>query len=101
MRDKATSKRHTEAAQTLAIEALAWLAAEPERIGRFLAMTGIGPEDIRQAAREPQFLAGVLEHIISDERILLEFAVHTQVDPPTVERARAVLGGTTWERDIA
>jgi Protein of unknown function (DUF3572) len=43
------------AAESLAIAALAFLAAEPGRLGRFLALTGIGPESIRAAAHQPQF----------------------------------------------
>ena len=32
-----------EAAQTLAVSALSFLASEPEHLGGFLAATGIGP----------------------------------------------------------
>ena len=46
---------------------LAFIAADPERLGRFLAATGIGPADIRAAAREPLFLAGVLDHLANNE----------------------------------
>src|SRR5213593_3650327 len=91
--------RQREGAQALAIAALSYLAAEPEQLGRFLALSGIGPEKIRDAAREPHFLAGVLEHICSDERLLLDFAKYAEIKPPEVERARAALGGT-WERDL-
>jgi hypothetical protein len=87
------------AAQALAVEALAFLAAEPERIGRFLALTGIGPDALRTAARDPDFLNGVLEYVTGDEPLLLEFAEHVQIKPGAVERARATLGGT-WERDM-
>ena len=87
-----------DAAQALAVEALAFLAAEPERLGRFLALTGMGPGDLRTAAREPDFLDGVLEYVTSDEPLLLAFAEHVQIKPTAVERARAELGGT-WERD--
>src|SRR5665213_2553571 len=87
------------AAQALAVEALAFLAADPERIGRFLALTGIGPDALRTAAREPDFLNGVLEYVTGDEQLLLAFAEHVQIKPGAVERARATLGGT-WERDV-
>ncbi len=88
-----------EAAQALAIAALGYLAAEPERIGAFLALSGIGPEAIRDAAREPHFLAGVLEHVASDERLLVAFAAEAGVKPEAIVRAQAALGGI-WERDI-
>ncbi len=87
------------AAEELAIAALGFIAAEPERLGRFLAVTGIGPESIRDAAREPQFLGGVLDHIAGDERLLLAFASENELDPNEVIRARDMLAGH-WERDV-
>jgi hypothetical protein len=87
-----------EAAESLAIAALAYLASEPEYLGRFLAGSGIGPERIREAARDRGFLAGVLDHISEDEALLLAFARHAGIHPAEVERARAALGGI-WERD--
>jgi hypothetical protein len=87
------------AAEELAIAALGFIAAEPERLGRFLAATGIGPDSIRAAAREPRFLAGVIDHIASDEPMLLAFATERGIDPNDVMRARDVLAGRRWERD--
>jgi hypothetical protein len=90
-----------EVAETLAIQALAFLAGEPEQLGRFLAITGIGPEAIRGAAREPQFLAGVLEYVSGDEPLLVAFATQIGIDPADVARACAALGGRTNDRDLA
>ncbi|MGI8525597.1 MAG: DUF3572 domain-containing protein [Pseudolabrys sp.] len=89
-----------EAAETLAIQALNYIAADAERLGRFLALTGIGPGEIRAAAREPGFLAGVLEHVAGHEKMLVEFAAETGIDPAEVGKARVVLGGPAWEREV-
>ncbi|BCJ91132.1 hypothetical protein IZ6_18670 [Terrihabitans soli] len=80
-------------ASELAVSALVFLAADPERLGRFLALSGIDPQTIRLAAKEPGFLAGVLEHISGDEKLLLAFAEENQVRPQEVSRARALLAG--------
>jgi hypothetical protein len=88
-----------EAAEALAVAALSFLAAEPEHLGAFLAATGIGPQDIRAAARDPHFLGGVLDHFATDESLLLAFARHQDIDPNEIGRARAALGGD-WERDL-
>jgi hypothetical protein len=88
-----------EAAEALAIQALAYVAGEPERLGRFLAVTGIGPDRIREAARESHFLAGVLDHVLDDERLLVAFAADAKIDPAEVARARDALG-RRWERDV-
>lgn len=87
-----------EAAQALGIMALTWLASDPERIGDFLAASGVGPEALRQGARDPDFLAGVLDHIAAEDGRIIAFADHAEVTPDTVNRARHVLG-SDWERD--
>ena len=89
-----------EAAESLAIQALAFLAADDARLGRFLAVTGIGPQDIRAAANEPQFLAGVLEYLTGDEPLLLEFAAQAGASPTEITRACALLERAPWERDL-
>src|SRR5690349_23505511 len=42
-------------------------------LDRFLAVTGIGPDQIRAAAGEPGFLAGVLAYLASDETLATAF----------------------------
>ena len=88
-----------QAAETLAVAALAFLASEPEHLGGFLAATGVGPDQIRNAARDPSFLSGVLDHFSGNEPLLTAFAQHQGIDPTEVERARAALG-SVWERDL-
>ena len=97
---KADRKQRQRAAEALAIAALGFIAAAPERLGRFLAMTGIGPASIRAAARAPHFLAGVLDHVAGDERLLLAFAAQNEIDPNEVSRARDMLAGRHWEREV-
>jgi len=89
-----------EAAEALAIQALTFIAAEPERLGRFLATTGIGPAEIRAASREPGFLAGVLEHLSTDEPLLAAFAAEAGFAPDDIVKAYAALGGEPWEREV-
>jgi hypothetical protein len=88
-----------QAAETLAVAALGFLASEPEHLGGFLAATGVGPDQIRNAARDPSFLSGVLDHFSGNEPLLVAFAQHQGIDPTEVERARVALGNV-WERDL-
>jgi hypothetical protein len=85
--------------EELAVAALGFLAGEPERLGRFLALSGLGPESLRAAARQPEFLAGVLNHMLGDEKLLLAFAQHAEIDAEEVARAQRALSGQPWERD--
>ena len=80
-------------AESLAIQALAFIAGESERIGPFLAVTGIGPDMIRAAAREPDFLAGVLDYLAGDEALLVAFATAADINPFDIPVARDILAG--------
>jgi hypothetical protein len=82
-----------ELGEKLAISALAFLAQDPERLGAFLSQSGIGPQMIRKAAADPAFLAGVLDHVVADEPLLLAVADYAGVSPETVEQAHLALSG--------
>ena len=80
-----------ETAETLAIQALGFIAEEPERLSRFLAFTGIEAQSLRDAAQEPNFLLGVLDHLAGDEGLLTEFAAQREIAPEIVTAARDLL----------
>lgn len=96
------SRRHLTAdiAETIAIQALNFIAGDADRLGRFLAITGIGPTEIRAASGQPGFLAGVLEYLLADEHLVTEFANHAAIDPAEVGQAHLALGGAQWEREV-
>ena len=80
-------------AETLALQALAWLAGDPDRLEPFLALSGLGPGNLRAAAREPGFLLGVLDHICGNESLLLDLAGNLSLNPESIARARQRLAG--------
>lgn len=73
--------------ETVAIQALGFIAADPELLPRFLALTGIEASAIRHAAREPGFLAGVLQFILAHEPTLLRFCEEARLAPAAVSAA--------------
>jgi hypothetical protein len=99
-RGKVDRQARQDAAMALAIEALGYLAGDPEHLERFLALSGISPGDIRTAARAPDFLAGVLDHVAGDERLLRAVAAHAGVAPEEIDTARQALSGGEWQRDV-
>jgi hypothetical protein len=88
-----SSRQSAASAEAIAIEALGFLASDPEQLGRFLSLTGLGPETIRRAADEPGFLAAVLDHIAGDETLLLSFAANAGLSPALIGGAREQLAG--------
>jgi hypothetical protein len=89
-----------QAACDLAIEALGYIAGDPELLARFLAMTGLDPGAIRAAAAQPDFLLGVLEYVCGDERLLVAFATHADIGPEEIETAKQALAGADWEGNV-
>lgn len=89
-------------AEALAVNALGFVASDPELLPRFLAITGIEAGSIRQAAREPGFLAGVLHFILAHEPTLMRFAEETGTPPAAVGKALRALpsGDDNYEASI-
>lgn len=82
-----------EMAEIVAIQALSFLAADPERLGRFLSESGIGPQTLRASASDPKFLAGVLDFIMRDDHTVKAFAESSHLSPETIAAASEALGG--------
>lgn len=97
---KQAPKATREAAEAVAIQAFTYIAGDIERLGRFLAVTGVGPAEIRAASAEPGFLRGVLEYLISDEALLTAFAADSGLRPEDPVKALVALGGSHWEREV-
>lgn len=81
------------AAETTAIAALGFLAADESRLERFLALSGLGPHNLRRAAADAGFLTAVLDYLVADEGLLVAFAAEQGLEPAIVARARETLGG--------
>ena len=82
-----------EAAQSLALEALAYLAADERRLGALLVQAGWALADLRARLSDPVVLAGVLDFLLSDERLVLGFCEATGASPEAPMRARRALPG--------
>ena len=95
------SKRNPrEVAEIVAIQALSFVAGDPERLGAFLAESGIGPETLRGAAADPRFLASVLDFIMRDDASVKAFADVSQLHPTNIAAAHQALNDPEWERDV-
>jgi len=89
-----------EVAEIVAVQALSFIAGDPERLGRFLAESGIGPQTLRSAAADPQFLASVLDFVMRDDATVKAFASASQLPPTNIAAAHQVLSDPQWERDV-
>jgi len=80
-------------AEALGLEALGWIAGQPELAGVFLGTTGGTADDLRTRAGDPEFLGFVLDFLLSDEAALLAFCEDARLAPDRPMRARASLPG--------
>ncbi len=88
-----------EAAETIGLQALAFLAEDETRIGQFLGTTGIAPDDLGARAQSSDLLLAVLDYISSDESLLLMFAANAGIPPEDFAPALALLSGHARTRD--
>ncbi|WP_259782832.1 DUF3572 domain-containing protein [Aestuariispira ectoiniformans] len=82
-----------EQAELLAASALSFIAQDTDRMGRFLAMTGVGPMEIRERVSDPVFMGGVLDFLLNYEPDLIEFIEFAGVEPDFPKMARRALPG--------
>jgi Protein of unknown function (DUF3572) len=78
----------TDAAETQAIAILGFLASDPERLGRFLTLTGVDPGDIRRLMKEQGFWQAIFDHLFDDESLLLAYCAEQQILPASLVRIR-------------
>ncbi len=90
-----------EVSEIVAIQALTFIAGDPERLGLFLSETGIGPETLRSSARDPEFLVNVLDFILRDDATVKAFSNSSQLHPTTIQAARQALGDPQWNPEAS
>jgi hypothetical protein len=81
------------AAETIALKALAHLAAEGGALVSFLTFSGLGLDDLRARAGNPELLAGVIDFVLSDEALCARFLAAEDLNPHMLHAARRALPG--------
>ena len=94
LRDRAMRGPMTDdRAAAMALQALAFLAADEDVTQRFIDLTGASRDSLRERADEPDFLVSVLDFLLSDEGLLIRFCGGVEIDVRAVHMARHVLSG--------
>ncbi len=82
-----------DAAETLALKALAWLVGNEDLLPVFLGTTGAGENDLREQAGDPAFLGSVLDFLMMDDAWVIAFSDANATPYDHVMLARAALPG--------
>jgi len=93
----AQKKVTVKEAETVALGALSYLAADDERLARFLETTGLRPDTLRAAASSAGFLVAVLDYVAHDEPLLLGLSAFLQTKPKSIMAARWTLSPSEFE----
>ncbi|MDJ0821907.1 MAG: DUF3572 domain-containing protein [Paracoccaceae bacterium] len=82
-----------ETAETIGLQAVAWLAAHDELLPVFLGSTGASEADFREGLQDPDFQGSVLDFILMDDAWVQQFCAAQELAPDMPMRARASLPG--------
>jgi len=82
-----------DSAEVLATEALAWLVGNEDLLPTFLAATGAAGAELRDRARDAEFLASVLDFLLMDDAWIVAFCESSNYAYDFPLRARAALPG--------
>jgi len=80
-----------QSAEELALKALGFLANSPDNLDAFLATTGINDLELRERAEEPVVLAAVLDFMLRNEQLLIDFCDGASIRARDVHVAHHVL----------
>jgi hypothetical protein len=82
-----------ERAEVLALEGLGWLAGQDDAIQRFLNQSGIDAASLRETAGSREMDVAVLDFLLGNEDLLLQFCQSASIAPKQMHLARHLLGG--------
>ena len=82
-----------ESAETLALQAIAFLADDDERLYRFISTCGLTAQDLHHAVGDSAALAGILDYILGDDALVVGFADYADLPPEAPAAARRALPG--------
>jgi hypothetical protein len=84
---------NAEQAETVALQALGWVLSDEDRTLMFMGMTGADLGSLRQRAGDADVLCSVMDFVLSDDRMVLEFAASAGLAADAVPMARYALPG--------
>lgn len=88
---KKTAAKRSSDPEVMGLKAVSYIAADEDRLSRFVALTGCGQDDLRARLADPAFLGGALDFVMGDEALAAEFADQEGLSPEDFQVLRAKL----------
>ncbi|MCY3878351.1 MAG: DUF3572 domain-containing protein [Rhodobacteraceae bacterium] len=79
--------------EIIAIRSLEWLARDEDLMRGFLTATGTDLAEVSERAESPEFLAAVLDYLLSSDRNVTSFCEECGIPPEAPMAARQLLPG--------
>lgn len=73
--------------QTVALQAIAWIVSDSGRAERFLALTGLDPDQLREGLMHAPVQSAALDHLLAHEPDLVAFAAESGLSPAAIAQA--------------
>ena len=94
---KDTGRIGRETAETIAAQALAWVAGDVESLNGFLTLSGLSPAELMAQAGDARVLGAVLDYLLTEDRLVMAFCDEVGLAYTVPQAARMVLpGGEVW-----
>ena len=75
----------------MALQALGWVLADSQRAERFLALTGLTPDGLRDGLTSPAVLGAVIDFLGNNEADLVSAAEALDIAPARIMAAGEIL----------
>jgi hypothetical protein len=85
-----------EGVADLVMQLIAFMTQDEDRFSRFIGLTGLTLQDLRDRLSDQGFQAMVLDQALEDESWVLEFAASAGLTPDCVLKARRKLPGALY-----
>lgn len=82
-----------ENAETIALQALAWLVGNEDLLPTFMGASGVGMDDLRERAADADFLGSVLDFVLMEDAWVTGFCDAQSLPYGAVRDARQALPG--------
>ncbi len=88
----------TSEAETIALRVLTYVAQQDRALQALLAQSGIAPTSLQERLNDPDLLGGILDFLLSNEKLLVDFCEIEKLSPDKLARVRQAFPGapTDW-----
>lgn len=90
-------KLNLEDAERIALQGLTFLVSDPQRLVRFLSLTGLTPQELKGFGADKTLQMALLDYLLGDESLLLVFTAENALKPDMIAPAYELLASAAGQ----